>query len=149
MRQHRATTKSRVNMTLDDDLVRRARMLTANLSDAVEQLPAGFAEQASGREPGCQRESDRHIDASNAFVAEHGMLVDEFPTLEASSSRSIATPAAPGDEAIAACPFGPRRQVAVPGCLPARSLGRADFVRALDARLPRDVVVNQRPQPPG
>ena len=81
MQYDRSAAKSRVNMTLNEDLVRRARTLTTNLSDTVEQLLASFVDQASGREAERQREIDRHIDASNAFIAEHGTLADAFATL--------------------------------------------------------------------
>lgn len=81
MEYDRSAAKSRVNMTLNDDLVRRARRLTTNLSDTVERLLAGFVEQASGREAERQHAIDQHIVASNAFVAEHGTLADEFATL--------------------------------------------------------------------
>ena len=77
----RSAGKSRVNMTLNDDLVQKARELTTNLSETVEHLLAGFVEQASGQEAERQRAIIQHIEASNAFVSEHGSLADEFATL--------------------------------------------------------------------
>jgi antitoxin CcdA len=77
----RSAGKSRVNMTLNDDLVRQARSLTSNLSDTVEQLLAGFVERAAAQEAERQHLIDKHIEASNAFVAAYGTLADDFPSL--------------------------------------------------------------------
>ena len=81
MGQDRSVAKSRVSMNLNKELVQRARLLTTNLSETVDQLLAGFVDQAAHRDANRQSEIDRHIDASNAFVSEHGTLADEFSTL--------------------------------------------------------------------
>ena len=73
--------KQRVNMTLNEDLVRRARDVTANLSETVEGLLAGFVAEAEAKESRLQREIDAHVAASDAFVAKYGTLADDFATL--------------------------------------------------------------------
>jgi antitoxin CcdA len=77
----RAAPKQRVNMTLNEDLVRQARDLTSNLSETVEGLLAAFLNDAEARNDALQRQIDAHIAASDAFIAEHGSLADEFGTL--------------------------------------------------------------------
>lgn len=76
-----AAPKRAVNLSLNEDLVRRARGVTANLSETVETLLAEYVEQA---EAGAARRAQQiaaHITASNAFVQAHGTLADEFGTL--------------------------------------------------------------------
>jgi antitoxin CcdA len=70
--------KSRINMTLNEDLVRVARSYTDNLSDYVEKLLASaiVAEQK-------RRESDnehwRRVCTSwNEFREKHGAIADEY-----------------------------------------------------------------------
>lgn len=73
--------KSRVNMTLNEDLVRRAREFTSNLSETVEGLLARFVVTEEARLADRERQIDEHIAASNAFIATHGTLADEYSTL--------------------------------------------------------------------
>jgi antitoxin CcdA len=73
--------KRAVNMTLNEDLVRRARQHTANLSETVEGLLAAFVTDADDRDLELQKRIDAHIAASDAFIARHGSLADEFGTL--------------------------------------------------------------------
>ena len=73
--------KQRVNLTLNGDLVRQARDLTANLSDTVESLLAGFLTDAKAREAERQRQIDAHVAASDAFIAKYGSLAEDFGTL--------------------------------------------------------------------
>jgi antitoxin CcdA len=77
----RAASKRPVNMTLNEDLVRRARGLTTNLSETVETLLAGFVDAADAAATQRQTEIDEYVAAHNAFVAKHGSLADEFNTL--------------------------------------------------------------------
>jgi antitoxin CcdA len=77
----RAAPKQRANMTLNKDLVRQARDLTSNLSETVEGLLAAFLADAEGRNDALQRQIDTNIAASDAFIARHGSLADEFGTL--------------------------------------------------------------------
>jgi len=73
--------KKPVNMTLSEDLVREARLLTRNLSDTVEQLLADFISAERAR----QDEKDRRIDATIAMLNDlydrHGGLGEEFSSL--------------------------------------------------------------------
>ena len=77
----RAAAKRPVNMTLNEDLVRRARGLTPNLSETVENLLAAFVDETEARAAKCQQQIAAHIAASNAFIAKHGALADEFGEL--------------------------------------------------------------------
>ncbi len=74
-----ASSRKPVTLSLNEDLVARARGLTRNLSATVEELLAGFvaAEQARKRENDAELEVV--IDALNALHAKHGLLSDEFP----------------------------------------------------------------------
>jgi antitoxin CcdA len=45
----RTAPKRPVNMTLNEDLIRRARGITSNLSETVESLLAGFVEDAESK----------------------------------------------------------------------------------------------------
>ncbi len=77
----RAAPKRPVNLTLNDDLVRRARRFTANLSETVEALLATYLAQAEASEIRLDQQVADYIKISDAFAAEHGSLADEFPTL--------------------------------------------------------------------
>jgi antitoxin CcdA len=77
----RAAPKRAVNMTLNEDLVRRARGITANLSETVESLLAAYVDDAEGRVARREQQIAAHIAASDAFVAKYGTLADEFGTL--------------------------------------------------------------------
>lgn len=81
MGHDRTAPKSRVNMTLDADLVREARALTPNLSETVERLLTAFVAEGRAERERRQQAIDRHVAASNAFLAAHGTLADEFQTL--------------------------------------------------------------------
>jgi post-segregation antitoxin (ccd killing protein) len=63
-------------MTLNADLLRRARGLSGDISEVVEGLLAAYVESAER-----ERAVAAHIAASGAFVARHGSLADEFDTL--------------------------------------------------------------------
>jgi antitoxin CcdA len=77
----RATPKRAANMTLNEDLVRRARGITPNLSETAEPLPAANVDDAETRAARQERQIAAHIAASNAFVANYGTLADEFSSL--------------------------------------------------------------------
>lgn len=77
----RAATKRRVNMTLNEDLVRRARGITPNLSETVENLSAAFVDDAEVKADDHGRQIAEHIAANDAFVAKYGSLADEFDGL--------------------------------------------------------------------
>ena len=81
MGDDRSTPKRPVNMTLNEDVVRRARALTSNLSETVESLLAAYVDEAEAREASRNQQIEAHIAASDAFVAKHGTLADEFSSL--------------------------------------------------------------------
>jgi antitoxin CcdA len=81
MGYNRAAPKRAVNMTLNEDLVRRARSITPNLSETVESLLAAYVDDAEGRAAHREQQIAAHIAASDAFVAKYGALADEFSTL--------------------------------------------------------------------
>ncbi len=75
----KSASRRPVNMTLNEDLLRRARGFAPDLSDTVETLLAAFVDAAEAREAGGQVAA--HIAASDVFVAAHGSLADEFSAL--------------------------------------------------------------------
>jgi antitoxin CcdA len=68
-------------MTLNEDLVRRARGLTPNLSETVETLLAAFVAEAESKAVDREKQIAEHIAANDAFVAKYGSLADEFVSL--------------------------------------------------------------------
>jgi antitoxin CcdA len=76
-----AAPKRAVNMTLNEDLVRRARFITPNLSEIVETQLAAYVDDAERRAAHRERQIAAHIAASDAFVAKYGTLADEFGNL--------------------------------------------------------------------
>lgn len=60
--------KRPTNMTLNEDLVRRSRAFTANLSETVETLLAGFVEEH-------EREAQKGDAGAAAFIEMHNALV--------------------------------------------------------------------------
>ena len=81
MGYNRAAPKRPVNMTLNEDLVRRVRGLSSNLSETVESLLADFLEAAETKASERERQIAAHIAANEAFVAKYGSLADEFGEL--------------------------------------------------------------------
>jgi antitoxin CcdA len=77
----KAAPKRPVNMTLNEDLVRRVRGLSTNLSETVESLLADFVETAETRAMERERQIAAHVAANEAFVAKYGSLADEFGEL--------------------------------------------------------------------
>jgi antitoxin CcdA len=77
----RAASKRPVNMTLNEDLVRRVRRLTPNLSETVETLLAAYVDDAEAQAADRAKQIAAHIAANDAFVARHGSLADEFSIL--------------------------------------------------------------------
>lgn len=65
-------------MSLNQDLVRRARGVTPNLSETVETLLAAFLDDTEAKAADLARRIAEHIAANDAFVARHGSLADEF-----------------------------------------------------------------------
>jgi antitoxin CcdA len=77
----RAAPKRPVNMTLNEDLVRKVRGLSTNLSETVESLLADFVEAAEAKAMERERQIVAHVAANEAFVARYGSLADEFSEL--------------------------------------------------------------------
>jgi antitoxin CcdA len=73
--------KRPVNLTLNEDLVARARGLTDNLSGVVEHLLADYVERlGQDREQRAQAVA-KAVDSWNAYTATHGSLADEHSPL--------------------------------------------------------------------
>jgi antitoxin CcdA len=75
----RTAPKRAVNMSLNEDLVRQARGLTANLSETVEHLLANFIDSADARI--AEQQIAAHLVASDNFTRKYGSLADEFDEL--------------------------------------------------------------------
>lgn len=73
--------KRPVNMTLNEDLVRRAREYTSNLSEQVEKLLADFVATEGRRRAEEDARLDAAIAASNEFDEKHGAFADEYSDL--------------------------------------------------------------------
>ncbi len=73
--------KRPVNMTLNEDLVRRAREYTSNLSEQVEKLLADFVIAERNRRAQEDALLDAAIRASNEFDERHGSFADEYADL--------------------------------------------------------------------
>lgn len=70
--------KRRVNITLNEDLVRVAQSYTDNLSGTIEQLLATWARE-EGRKRDDDREHHRKVAAAwNDFDAKHGRFAEEW-----------------------------------------------------------------------
>ena len=76
-----AARKRPVNLTLNEDLIVQARVLTDNLSGVVESLLADYV----GRERQRRIDEARTIEATmamwNDFNAKHGSFADEYSPL--------------------------------------------------------------------
>lgn len=73
--------KRPVNMTLNEDLVRRARELTSNLSEQVEKLLADYVITEQQLRTAADARLDAAIAAWNAFDEQHGSFADEHADL--------------------------------------------------------------------
>lgn len=77
----RTAPKRPVNLSINGDLVVRARAMTDNLSAEVETLLADFVQrQTQARESEAER-LRRSAAAWNAYTGKHGSFADEFSTL--------------------------------------------------------------------
>ena len=77
----RSAPRRAVNLSLNEDLVARAKRSTRNLSATVEELLAGYVQQEQARRRAEDEKLDEVISALNAFHERHGFLSDEFSTL--------------------------------------------------------------------
>ena len=77
----RTAQKRPINVSLNEDLVRQARLFTRNLSGTLEDLLRDFVAHERVRRLAEDAAVDQVIDAVNAFHREHGLLSDEFSAL--------------------------------------------------------------------
>lgn len=70
-----------VNLSINEDLIARAKRSTKNLSATVEELLAGYVQQEEARRRAADEELDQVISALNDFHSRNGFLSDEFSTL--------------------------------------------------------------------
>ena len=77
----RLASKRPINMSLNDDLIRQARLYTRNLSGTIEDLLGDFVERERVRRRDEDAVLDQVIDGFGAFHREHGLLSDEFSSL--------------------------------------------------------------------
>lgn len=73
-----AAPKRPVNLSLNQDLVAKARRLTENLSAEVEGLLAEFVERKAAERDGHAQSLRRSAHVANAFLERNGSLSDEF-----------------------------------------------------------------------
>ncbi len=74
----RSALKRPTNVTLDEELVRQARLLTPNLSGTVEDLLREFVAREQSRRAAEDVAVTELIDGLNTFHRENGLLSDEF-----------------------------------------------------------------------
>jgi antitoxin CcdA len=74
----RSAPRRAVNLSLNVDLVSRAKTMTRNLSATVEDLLADFVEREQARQRADDAALERVLDALNEVHAKHGFLSDEF-----------------------------------------------------------------------
>ena len=68
-------------MSLNDDLVRQARLYTRNLSGTLEDLLSNFVDHERGRRRDEDAVLDQVIDGFSLLHSEHGLLSDKFSSL--------------------------------------------------------------------
>lgn len=78
---NRNATRRAVNLSINEDLLFRAKQTTKNLSATVEELLAGYVQQEHAHRRAEDEALDQVISALNAFHERHGFLSDEFSTL--------------------------------------------------------------------
>jgi antitoxin CcdA len=73
--------KRPVNLTLNEDLIVQARVLTDNLSGVVESLLADYVERERQRRIAEARTIEASMAMWNDFNAKHGSFADEYSPL--------------------------------------------------------------------
>ena len=73
--------KRAVNLSLNEDLVAKARLFTMNLSDQVERLLAAFVEEEQKRRIDQEAALDRAIQGWKEFDEKYGSFADEYSPL--------------------------------------------------------------------
>ncbi len=76
-----AARKRPVNLTLNEDLVVRARKVTDNLSAVVESLLADFLESETQRRAAQADLIEATVATWNRFAETHGAFADQHSTL--------------------------------------------------------------------
>ena len=77
----RSAPRRAVNLSLNADLLARAKALTNNLSRTVEDLLAGFVQDEQARQRAEDEKIDEVVSALNASHERNGFLSDGFSTL--------------------------------------------------------------------
>ncbi len=80
MGHDRNAPKRPLNVSLNEDLVRQARIYTRNLSGTLERLLQGFVVAEEAKRAQDDQEVARVMDGLDAFHREYGLLSDEFST---------------------------------------------------------------------
>ncbi len=79
---HDASARKRpVNLTLNEDLVSKARSLTDNLSGVVESLLSGYVAAADQERLAKSKAVESTVKAWNDFNAKSGSIADEYSSL--------------------------------------------------------------------
>ncbi len=78
---HSSTRKRPVNLTLNDELVQRARTMASNLSAVVETLLTNCVRQQTQAQQSRRQEATLTAQAWNNFNAGAGSFADEYSTL--------------------------------------------------------------------
>jgi antitoxin CcdA len=73
--------KRPVNLTLNEDLVNRAKGIADNLSGVVESLLAGYVAKEQIERVAKSKAVQATVAAWNQFADEHGSFADEHSTL--------------------------------------------------------------------
>ena len=78
---HASARKRPVNLTLNEDLVSKARTLTDNLSGVVESLLLGYVAAADQERLAKSKSVESTVKAWNDFNAKSGSIADEYSSL--------------------------------------------------------------------
>jgi antitoxin CcdA len=82
MKAYRRDTRKRaVNLTLSEDLVQEARVMTDNLSGVVESLLSDFVAQGRKQRLAKAKALEAAILMWNEFNAKSGSIADEYSSL--------------------------------------------------------------------
>jgi antitoxin CcdA len=81
MAEETKATKRPVNLSLNEALVKEARSVTDNLSEAVESLLAEFVSRERARRIAHAKALKETIATWNTFAEKHGSFADEHSTL--------------------------------------------------------------------
>jgi antitoxin CcdA len=77
-----ATARKRpVNLTLNEDLVSKARELTDNLSGVVESLLSGYVASARDARLAKSKAVESTVEMWNEFNLKYGSIADEYSSL--------------------------------------------------------------------